>query len=98
MKISDDARLLDFFFNPRCLDDNDEYKDQKPFLVFNLLVGYVFGFEVGFFKNNKKLISILPSITFSFKKYCPDIAFESNSISFFIAFADSFLGYQLSGS
>jgi hypothetical protein len=45
MKISDDSRLLDFFFSPRCSDDNDEYKDQKPFLVFNLLVGYIFGFE-----------------------------------------------------
>jgi hypothetical protein len=45
MKISDDSRLLDFFFNPRCSDDNDEYKNQKPFLVFNLLVGYIFGFD-----------------------------------------------------
>lgn len=45
MKISDDARLLDFFFNPRCTDESDEFKNQKPFLVFNLLVGYIFGFD-----------------------------------------------------
>lgn len=45
MKISDDTRLLDFFFNPRCSDDNDEFRDQKPFLVFNLLVNYIFGYE-----------------------------------------------------
>ncbi|KAI6233765.1 hypothetical protein M3Y99_00867200 [Aphelenchoides fujianensis] len=42
IKISLDGTLLDFFFNPHCSDEMDDYKEQQPFLVFNLLISYIY--------------------------------------------------------
>ncbi|KAI6229392.1 hypothetical protein M3Y95_00526300 [Aphelenchoides besseyi] len=42
IKISLDGTLLDFFFNPHCSDESDDYKEQQPFLVFNLLISYIY--------------------------------------------------------